>query len=69
MMKTWRLLAGGQEIFAMPRVAVLRSVVMNHLIHHRAQLGVYFRLLNIAVPGLYGPSADEVQASSAGAAN
>ena len=68
-MKTWKLLAGGQEIFAMPRVAVLRGVVMNHLIHHRAQLGVYFRLLNIAVPGMYGPSADEAQASSAGAAN
>lgn len=68
-MKTWKLLAGGHEIFAMPRVAVLRSVVMNHLIHHRAQLGVYFRLLNIAVPGMYGPSADETQASSAGAAN
>ena len=68
-LKTWKLLAGGQEIFAMPRVAVLRGVVMNHLIHHRAQLGVYFRLLNIAVPGLYGPSADENQASTAGAAN
>jgi len=68
-LKTWKLLAGGQEIFAMPRVAVLRGVVMNHLIHHRAQLGVYFRLLNIAVPGVYGPSADENQASTAGAAN
>jgi uncharacterized damage-inducible protein DinB len=42
---------------------------MNHLIHHRAQLGVYFRLLNIAVPGLYGASADEHQASTAVAAN
>jgi uncharacterized damage-inducible protein DinB len=69
MMKTWKLLAGGQEIFAMPRVAVLRGVVMNHLIHHRAQLGVYFRLLDVAVPGLYGPSADETQASAAGAAD
>lgn len=69
MFKTWKLLAGGQEIFAMPRVAVIRSVVMNHLIHHRAQLGVYFRLLNVAVPGLYGPSADESQASAAGSAN
>ena len=68
-MKTWKLLAGGNEIFAMPRVAVIRGVVMNHLIHHRAQLGVYFRLLNIAVPGLYGASADEHQASTAGAAN
>jgi uncharacterized damage-inducible protein DinB len=68
-MKTWKLLAGGQEIFAMPRVAVIRSVVMNHLIHHRAQLTVYFRLLDVAVPGLYGPSADETQASAAGAAS
>ncbi len=69
MMKTWKLLAGGNEIFAMPRVAVLRGVVMNHLIHHRAQLGVYFRLLDVAVPGLYGPSADENQASAAAVAN
>ncbi len=68
-MKTWKLLAGGQEIFAMPRIAVLRGVVMNHLIHHRAQLTVYFRLLNVAVPGLYGPSADEMPANAAGAAN
>jgi uncharacterized damage-inducible protein DinB len=45
----------------MPRVAVIRGVVMNHLIHHRAQLGVYYRLLDVPVPGLYGPSADEKQ--------
>ena len=44
---------------AMPKAAVLRMMVMNHLIHHRAQLGVYLRLNNIAVPALYGPSADE----------
>jgi uncharacterized damage-inducible protein DinB len=68
-MKTWKLLAGGQEIFAMPRIAVLRGIVMNHLIHHRAQLTVYFRLLNVAVPGLYGPSADEMPGNAAGAAN
>jgi len=43
----------------MPRVAVLRSFVMNHMIHHRAQLGVYLRLNDIPVPALYGPSADE----------
>jgi uncharacterized damage-inducible protein DinB len=61
MMKNWTLLGGGKTIFAMPRVAVIRGVVMNHLIHHRAQLGVYFRLLDIPVPGLYGPSADEHQ--------
>ena len=43
----------------MPRVAVLRSFVMNHSIHHRAQLGVYLRLNDVAVPSIYGPSADE----------
>ena len=59
MMKNWTLLGGGKTILAMPRVGVLRGVVMNHLIHHRAQLGVYFRLLDVPVPGLYGPSADE----------
>jgi uncharacterized damage-inducible protein DinB len=67
MLKGWKLLAGGQEIFTMPRVACIRGMVMNHLIHHRAQLGVYFRLLDVAVPGLYGPSADENQATAAGA--
>ncbi len=68
-MKTWKLLAGGQEIFAMPRIACIRGMVMNHLIHHRAQLTVYFRLLNVAVPGLYWPSADEMPGNAAGAAN
>jgi len=66
-MKNWKLLAGGQQIFNMPRVACIRGMVLNHLIHHRAQLTVYFRLLNIAVPGLYGPSADETQATTASA--
>jgi uncharacterized damage-inducible protein DinB len=61
MMKNWTLLGGGKTILAMPRVAVIRGVVMNHLIHHRAQLGVYYRLLDVPVPGLYGPSADEKQ--------
>jgi uncharacterized damage-inducible protein DinB len=55
----WALLAGGQQVLSMPRVAVLRSFVMNHIIHHRAQLGVYLRLNDIAVPSIYGPSADE----------
>jgi uncharacterized damage-inducible protein DinB len=43
----------------MPRVAVIRGMIMNHMIHHRAQLTVYFRLNDIPVPALYGPSADE----------
>jgi uncharacterized damage-inducible protein DinB len=67
MMKNWRLLAGGQEVFSVPRIAAIRSMVLNHHYHHRAQLTVYFRLLGIAVPGLYGPSADEVQPSAAAA--
>ncbi len=57
--KPWTLLAGGKTVFTMPRIVVFRSFVMNHLIHHRAQLGVYLRLNDIAVPAIYGPSADE----------
>lgn len=59
LLKPWSLLMGGQIIFTMPRIDVLRSMVMNHNIHHRAQLGVYFRLNDVPVPGTYGPSADE----------
>ena len=55
----WSLLQGGQTIVTMPRAAVIRSFVMNHMIHHRAILTVYLRLNNIPVPGMYGPSADE----------
>ena len=57
--KPWTLLSNGNTILTMPKVAVLRSFVMNHLIHHRAQLGVYLRLNDIPVPSIYGPSADE----------
>jgi uncharacterized damage-inducible protein DinB len=59
LMKTWSLTAQGKALFTMPRIAVLRSMIMNHLIHHRGQLTVYFRLNGIPVPALYGPSADE----------
>ena len=55
----WSLLHGGKAIFTLPRTAVMRGFVMNHLIHHRAQLGVYLRLLDVPVPSIYGPSADE----------
>jgi uncharacterized damage-inducible protein DinB len=55
----WSLLAGGKPVFTMPRVAVLRAMILNHIIHHRAQLGLYLRLLDVPVPGMYGPSADE----------
>lgn len=61
MMETWTLKAGGHTILAMPRVAVMRTFVMNHLIHHRAQLAVYLRMNDVPVPSIYGPSADEGQ--------
>jgi uncharacterized damage-inducible protein DinB len=59
LMKPWSLLNGDKAIFTLPRIAVLRAFVMNHTIHHRAQLGVYLRLNNVPVPSIYGPSADE----------
>jgi len=55
----WSLKAAGNTLFTMPRIACVRSFVMNHVIHHRAQLGVYLRLNDIPVPSIYGPSADE----------
>jgi uncharacterized damage-inducible protein DinB len=55
----WTLKSGGQAIFTIPRVAVVRTWVMNHVIHHRGQLSVYLRLLDVPVPSIYGPSADE----------
>lgn len=58
-LKPWTLKAGGNTIFTMPRIAVVRSFLLNHGIHHRAQLGVYLRLNDIPVPSIYGPSADE----------
>jgi uncharacterized damage-inducible protein DinB len=59
LMKNWSLMRGGQTLFTMPRVSVLRTFVLNHIIHHRAQLGVYLRLNDLPVPSVYGPSADE----------
>jgi uncharacterized damage-inducible protein DinB len=59
LMATWSLKRGGRTLFTMPRTAVLRSFVLNHLVHHRGQLTVYLRLLDISVPSIYGPSADE----------
>jgi uncharacterized damage-inducible protein DinB len=55
----WTLRSGDQVWFTLPRAAVFRSFVMSHLIHHRAQLTLYLRLLDVPVPGMYGPSADE----------
>lgn len=56
----WTLMSGAHKVFALPRTLVMRSVILSHIIHHRAQLGVYLRLHGIPVPGLYGPSADEM---------
>ena len=58
-MQPWSLLQTGKVLFTMPRIAVVRSFVMNHAIHHRAQLGVYLRLVDQPVPGMYGPTADD----------
>jgi uncharacterized damage-inducible protein DinB len=55
----WTIKMGDRTIASLPRVMALRRVFMNHHIHHRAQLGVYLRLLNIPIPGMYGPSADD----------
>ena len=55
----WRLQSGGKDIMAMPRVAVVRAIMLNHWYHHRGQLLVYLRLLNQSVPSVYGPTADE----------
>lgn len=55
----WTFKKAGQTMFSMPRIAALRSFVMNHSIHHRGQLSVYLRLRNVPVPAIYGPSADE----------
>jgi uncharacterized damage-inducible protein DinB len=59
LLKPWSMLAGGEVKWTLPRATVLRAYILNHLIHHRAQLGVYLRLNDIPVPATYGPSADE----------
>jgi uncharacterized damage-inducible protein DinB len=61
LMKPWCMRNGEKIYFEMPRIAVMRSFVMNHVVHHRGQLAVYIRLLDIPVPEIYGPSADEGQ--------
>ena len=59
LMNNWKASAGGQTIFEMPKVALIRSIALNHWYHHRGQLSVYLRLLDVPVPSIYGPSADE----------
>jgi len=58
-MKSWSLKRGDVTLMTLPKIAVVRSFVMNHVIHHRGQLSVYLRLNNVPVPSIYGPSADE----------
>ena len=58
-MAPWTLKRDGHTIFSMPKASVWRSLVMSHLIHHRAQLGVYLRMHDVPLPSVYGPSADE----------
>jgi uncharacterized damage-inducible protein DinB len=58
-MAGWTLKSAGKPLFTLPRVACMRSFVMNHLIHHRGQLSVYLRLRDVALPSIYGPTADE----------
>ncbi len=59
MQKMWTGKAGGQTLMTMPKAALARAIVMNHWVHHRGQLSVYLRLLDVPVPSIYGPSADE----------
>jgi uncharacterized damage-inducible protein DinB len=59
LLATWRLKKNGKVVVEMPRLGVIRSLLLNHLIHHRGQLSVYLRLQNVPIPSIYGPSADE----------
>jgi uncharacterized damage-inducible protein DinB len=62
MKESWRLVAGDRELFAVPRMNFLRDVMLSHWYQHRGQFSVYLRLLNVAVPATWGPSADEAPA-------
>jgi len=59
LMSTWRMMRGERELFALPRIAILRSIMLNHWYHHRGQLSVYLKQLDVPIPSIYGPSADE----------
>jgi uncharacterized damage-inducible protein DinB len=59
MKKNWTMRNGDTIFFSSPKVSVIRGLCMNHLVHHRAQLGLYLRLLDVPIPGSYGPSADD----------
>lgn len=60
MRETWTLKMGDRVLFSLPRIAVVRSMLLNHIIHHRGQMSVYLRLHDVPVPSIYGPSADEM---------
>ena len=64
LMTSWRMRTPERVILELPRIVVLRSMVLNHLIHHRGQLAVFLRLMEVPVPSIYGPSADERAAYS-----
>jgi len=59
MMTNWKMIRGGKEAFSAPRIGVMRTIMFNHWYHHRGQLSVYLRLLDVPLPSIYGPSADE----------
>jgi len=59
LLATWTGQINGKTILSVPRIGFIRTVMLNHIYHHRGQLSVYLRLLNVAVPSIYGPSADE----------
>lgn len=59
MQASWKVLHDGKEVMVMPRMAALRTIMLNHLYHHRGQLMVYLRLLDVPLPSVYGPTADE----------
>lgn len=60
----WTLNVGGKEVFTMPKASVMRSFVLNHMVHHRGQMTVYLRMLGVKIPSIYGPSGDEQAANS-----
>lgn len=59
LLAAWRMRSGEQVFFEMPRITVIRSFMLNHIVHHRGQLSVYLRLQNVPLPPMYGPTADE----------
>ena len=59
LMSNWKATMGGKQVFEMPKAALVRAIALNHWYHHRGQLSVYLRLLDVPVPSIYGPSADE----------